>query len=221
MTNFEILLNNDYICLFIRKILLFQQKIILSTKILHFFLHNLNFALKRAQVSWRRLWRHVYVNFVLCTLKFQWFPDFVPLKMNFKVYEWCAVPHCINTSLKTPNKLFVYVPHKKMYEFTDLLSLYIPFNHIVLWLNNSFRELGDDFAIDPTYASKIFAKNIPNTNSVLRHCIVKLDHKMNKIRFRKIVIDVGVHLGGYIRNLTLILVNYYIISKITKRILFK
>ena len=28
-------------------------------------------------------------------------------------------------------------------------------------LNNSFRELGDDFAIDPTYASKVFAKNIP------------------------------------------------------------
>ena len=26
MTNFEIFLNNDYICLFLRKILLFQQK---------------------------------------------------------------------------------------------------------------------------------------------------------------------------------------------------
>ena len=26
--------------------------------------------------------------------------------MNFKVYKWCAVPQCINTSLKTPNKLF-------------------------------------------------------------------------------------------------------------------
>ena len=33
--------------------------------------------------------------------------------MNSKVYKWCAVPQCINTSLKTPNKLFVYVPHKK------------------------------------------------------------------------------------------------------------
>ena len=31
----------------------FSKKIILSTKILHFFLHNLNFALKRAKVSWR------------------------------------------------------------------------------------------------------------------------------------------------------------------------
>ena len=56
-------------------------------------------------------------------------------------------------------------------------------------LNNSFRELGDDFAIDPTYASKIFAKNIPILASVLRPFIVKLDNKMNKIRFRKIVID--------------------------------
>ena len=70
----------------------------------------------------------------------------------------------------------------------------IPFNHIVLYvkkikLNNSFRELGDDFAIDPTYASKIFAKNIPILASVLGSCIVKLDNKMNTIRFRKTVID--------------------------------
>ena len=40
MTNLEILLNNDYICLLLRKILLFQQKKY-CTKILHFFLHNL------------------------------------------------------------------------------------------------------------------------------------------------------------------------------------
>lgn len=33
--------------------------------------------------------------------------------MNSKVYKWCAVPQCDNTSIKTPNKLFVFVPHKK------------------------------------------------------------------------------------------------------------
>lgn len=33
--------------------------------------------------------------------------------MNSKVYKWCAVPQCANTSLKTPNKLFVYVPNNK------------------------------------------------------------------------------------------------------------
>lgn len=34
--------------------------------------------------------------------------------MNSKVYKWCAVPLCKNTSLKTPNKLFIYVPNKKI-----------------------------------------------------------------------------------------------------------
>ncbi|XP_047542879.1 zinc finger protein 655-like isoform X2 [Vanessa atalanta] len=33
--------------------------------------------------------------------------------MNSKVYRWCAVPQCENTSIKTPNKLFVFVPQKK------------------------------------------------------------------------------------------------------------
>lgn len=34
--------------------------------------------------------------------------------MNSKVYKWCAVPQCKNTSIKTPNKLFIYVPNKKI-----------------------------------------------------------------------------------------------------------
>ena len=34
--------------------------------------------------------------------------------MNSKVYKWCAVPLCKNTSIATPNKLFVYVPNKKI-----------------------------------------------------------------------------------------------------------
>jgi len=30
--------------------------------------------------------------------------------MNPNVYRWCAVPKCSNTSIKTPNKIFVHVP---------------------------------------------------------------------------------------------------------------
>lgn len=33
--------------------------------------------------------------------------------MNPNVYRWCAVPQCNNTSIKTPNKLFINVPMKK------------------------------------------------------------------------------------------------------------
>ncbi|KAK9871716.1 hypothetical protein WA026_014167 [Henosepilachna vigintioctopunctata] len=33
--------------------------------------------------------------------------------MNSKVYKWCGVPQCANTSIKTPNKLFVFVPKNK------------------------------------------------------------------------------------------------------------
>lgn len=33
--------------------------------------------------------------------------------MNSKVYKCCVVPLCKNTSIKTPDKLFVYVPRKK------------------------------------------------------------------------------------------------------------
>ncbi|XP_045456129.1 uncharacterized protein LOC123665951 [Melitaea cinxia] len=34
--------------------------------------------------------------------------------MNSKVYKWCAVPQCKNTSIKTPKKVFVHVPNKKI-----------------------------------------------------------------------------------------------------------
>ncbi|KAL0859608.1 hypothetical protein ABMA27_010739 [Loxostege sticticalis] len=34
--------------------------------------------------------------------------------MNSKVYKWCAVPQCKNTSITTPNKVFVHVPYKKI-----------------------------------------------------------------------------------------------------------
>ncbi|CAG4963203.1 unnamed protein product [Colias eurytheme] len=34
--------------------------------------------------------------------------------MNFKSYKCCAVPQCTSTSIKTPNKLFVHVPNKKL-----------------------------------------------------------------------------------------------------------
>lgn len=31
--------------------------------------------------------------------------------MNSKFYKCCAVPQCDSTSIKSPNKLFIYVPH--------------------------------------------------------------------------------------------------------------
>ena len=86
--------------------------------------------------------------------------------MNLKVYKWCAVSQCINTSLKTPNKLFVYIPHKKTVrdKWLNLArrdqsliheQANIPFNHIMLYLrkirlNNLFRELGDDITSNIT-----------------------------------------------------------------------
>lgn len=33
--------------------------------------------------------------------------------MNAKVYKWCVVPQCANTSKTCPEKLFIYVPHSK------------------------------------------------------------------------------------------------------------
>ncbi|XP_046959359.1 uncharacterized protein LOC124536708 [Vanessa cardui] len=61
----------------------------------------------------------------------------------------------------------------------------IPFEHILLCLkkiklNNSFRELADDFGMDKSYPSKIFFKNIPVIASVLRPFIVKLDKDLIK-----------------------------------------
>ncbi|XP_045497584.1 uncharacterized protein LOC123695719 [Colias croceus] len=61
----------------------------------------------------------------------------------------------------------------------------IPFDHILLCLkkiklNNSFRELADDFGIDKTYPGKIFMKNIPILASVMRPFIVPLDKLIKK-----------------------------------------
>ncbi|KAK5648217.1 hypothetical protein RI129_003109 [Pyrocoelia pectoralis] len=46
--------------------------------------------------------------------------------MNSDVYRWCAVPQCNNTSIKTPNKLFIHVPKDKKVRNT--------------WLNLSRRD---------------------------------------------------------------------------------
>lgn len=57
-------------------------------------------------------------------------------------------------------------------------------NHILcltkIRLNNSFTELADDFAMDRTYASRIFFENIPIIAGVMRPFIVKLDNEMIK-----------------------------------------
>ncbi|CAK1547286.1 unnamed protein product [Leptosia nina] len=33
--------------------------------------------------------------------------------MTSKAYRWCSVPLCTNTSIKTPEKLFIFVPFDK------------------------------------------------------------------------------------------------------------
>lgn len=33
--------------------------------------------------------------------------------MNFSYYKYCVVPQCKSTTIKTPNKLFIYVPNNK------------------------------------------------------------------------------------------------------------
>ncbi|KAJ8981028.1 hypothetical protein NQ317_007850 [Molorchus minor] len=33
--------------------------------------------------------------------------------MNFKYYKYCLVPQCKSTTIKTPNKLIIYVPNNE------------------------------------------------------------------------------------------------------------
>lgn len=86
---------------------------------------------------------------------------------------------------KTPRS-YIGIP-KNCYYLVNLIKeqTNIPFNHILLCLkkirlNNSFRELADDFGIDRTYPSKIFFKNIPIIASVMRPFIVSLDKELIK-----------------------------------------
>ncbi|GBP65775.1 hypothetical protein EVAR_30833_1 [Eumeta japonica] len=83
-------------------------------------------------------------------------------------------------------RFYIGVP-KSCYYLIDIIKekTNIPANHILMCLkkirlNNPFRELADDFSMTPTYASKIFLKNIPVIASVIRPFLVKLDNELIK-----------------------------------------
>lgn len=76
---------------------------------------------------------------------------------------------------------------ERCYYLVDLIAeeIGIPSNHVLLCLkkiklNNSFRELADDFSMSTTYGSKIFFKNVPRIASVMRPFIVTLDRDLIK-----------------------------------------
>lgn len=91
----------------------------------------------------------------------------------------------IKKIMKNP-RCYIGVPNSCI----DLITIIqettnIPVNHLFLCLkkirlNNTFRELADDFSIHPTYASKIFLKNIPILASIMRPFIVKLNAELIK-----------------------------------------
>lgn len=83
--------------------------------------------------------------------------------------------------IKKNPRSYIGVPNS-CYYLIDLIEkkLNIPTHHIIMCLkkiklNSSFRELSDDFSISPTYASKIFQKNIPLIASLMRPFLVVLD----------------------------------------------
>ncbi|XP_047034147.1 uncharacterized protein LOC124640422 [Helicoverpa zea] len=93
------------------------------------------------------------------------------------------------TILKITNnpRFYIGVP-KNCFYLINLIAekLHIPVNHVLMCLrkirlNNPFRELADDFSMDPTYASKIFLRSIPLIASIMRPFLVKLDKHLTKI----------------------------------------
>ncbi|XP_048487349.1 uncharacterized protein LOC119692329 isoform X1 [Plutella xylostella] len=93
---------------------------------------------------------------------------------------------CTLKKIKKNPRSYIGIP-LNCYYLVNLISEQtgIPFNHILLCLkkirlNNSFRELADDFGIDRSYPSKIFFKNVPLIASVMRPFIVSLDKELIK-----------------------------------------
>lgn len=83
-------------------------------------------------------------------------------------------------------RFYIGIP-KNCYHLINIIEKQtsIPINHILLCLkkirlNNSFRELVDEFCMDATYASRIFSKNVPILASVMRPFIVTLDNELIK-----------------------------------------
>lgn len=83
-------------------------------------------------------------------------------------------------------RLYIGVPIK-CYYLVDIIidEINIPKHHLLFCLNkirldSTFNQLSDDYAMTPSYLSKIFSKNIPLIASVMRPFIVSLDSEMIK-----------------------------------------
>ncbi|XP_047527061.1 uncharacterized protein LOC125064183 [Vanessa atalanta] len=83
-------------------------------------------------------------------------------------------------------RLYIGIP-SKCYYLIDIIKdeVNIPKHHLLFCLNKirldiSFNQLSDDYAMTPSYLSKIFSKNIPLIASVMRPFIVSLDKEMIK-----------------------------------------
>ncbi|XP_047997647.1 uncharacterized protein LOC125235212 [Leguminivora glycinivorella] len=83
-------------------------------------------------------------------------------------------------------RLYIGVP-KKCYYLIDIIKdeINITEQHLCfclnkIRLNSSFNLMSDDYAMTPSYLSKIFSKNIPLIASVMKPFIVSLDSEMIK-----------------------------------------
>ncbi|XP_046976563.1 uncharacterized protein LOC124542681 isoform X1 [Vanessa cardui] len=95
-----------------------------------------------------------------------------------------TIQNIINKIMNKP-RFYIGIP-KSSYFLLDIINseTNIPTEHIMLILkkirlDNKFQELADDFAMVPSYASKIFLKNVPTLASVLRPFIVKINKESN------------------------------------------
>lgn len=91
-----------------------------------------------------------------------------------------AIKIIVNKIEKNP-LFYIGIP-KRCYFFIKIINecTGIPEQRILLCLkkirlNNTFLELGDDFAITKSYAGRIFMENIPIIANFMRHFIVKLE----------------------------------------------
>ena len=99
--------------------------------------------------------------------------DLIPLDCTLKKIK--NNPHfCIGVPISC------YYLINLVQEQTNIASSHILLCLKKVRLNTSFSELADDFAMDTTYASKIFFKNIPLLASVISPFIVKLSNEIIK-----------------------------------------
>ncbi|XP_048000118.1 uncharacterized protein LOC125237175 isoform X1 [Leguminivora glycinivorella] len=107
--------------------------------------------------------------------------DCSELLQDDKQKEAALMLQCTLLKINRNPRCYIGVP-KDCHYLLGLIEEYtnIPPVHFLMCLkkirlNNSFRELADDFSMTPSYASKIFLKNVPLLASVMRAFIVKLD----------------------------------------------